>query len=45
MAVPALALLVGRFIAKRVPLRAVQRIGALCMAGLAIWTLIEAFTG
>ncbi|MEV7283311.1 TMEM165/GDT1 family protein [Streptomyces sp. NPDC093252] len=45
MSVSALALLAGRFIAKRVPLRTVQRIGALCMAGLAIWTLIEAFTG
>lgn len=45
MSVSALALLVGRFIAKRVPLKTVQRIGALCMAGLAIWTLIEAFTG
>ncbi|MGW6399479.1 TMEM165/GDT1 family protein [Streptomyces sp. NPDC055134] len=44
MSVSALALLVGRFIAKRVPLKTVQRIGAACMAGLAIWTLIEAFT-
>lgn len=41
----ALALLVGRFIAKRVPLKTVQRVGALCMTGLAVWTLIEAFTG
>lgn len=45
MSVSALALLVGRFIAQRVPLKNVQRIGALCMAGLAVWTLIEAFTG
>ncbi|MFE2989614.1 TMEM165/GDT1 family protein [Streptomyces sp. NPDC059262] len=44
MSVSALALLVGRAIAKRVPLKTVQRIGAACMAGLAIWTLIEAFT-
>ncbi|AZS84603.1 TMEM165/GDT1 family protein [Streptomyces griseoviridis] len=45
MSVSALALLVGRFIAQRVPLKTVQRIGAVCMAGLAIWTLVEAFTG
>ncbi|WP_324787740.1 TMEM165/GDT1 family protein [Streptomyces sp. H51] len=45
MSVSALALLAGRFIAKRVPLKTVQRIGGLCMAGLATWTLIEAFTG
>jgi putative Ca2+/H+ antiporter (TMEM165/GDT1 family) len=45
MSVSALALLVGRFIAKRVPLRTVQRIGGLCMAGLAVWSLVEAFTG
>lgn len=45
MSVSALALLVGRFIAKRVPLRTVQRIGAACMAVLAVWTLVEAFTG
>ncbi|RFU84602.1 UPF0016 domain-containing protein [Streptomyces triticagri] len=44
MSVSALALVVGRFIAKRVPLKTVQRIGGLCMAGLAIWTLVEAFT-
>ncbi|MEU8341013.1 Putative Ca2+/H+ antiporter, TMEM165/GDT1 family [Actinomadura meyerae] len=44
MSVSALALLAGRFIATRVPLKTVQRIGGLCMAGLAIWTLIEAFT-
>ncbi|MFF0850955.1 TMEM165/GDT1 family protein [Streptomyces sp. NPDC003280] len=44
MSVSALALLVGRFIAKRVPLKTVQRVGGLCMAGLAIWTLVEAFT-
>ncbi|PRH78988.1 hypothetical protein C6N75_11990 [Streptomyces solincola] len=45
MSVSALALLVGRFIAQRVPLRTVQRIGGVCMAGLAVWTLVEAFTG
>lgn len=45
MSVSALALLVGRLIAKRVPLRTVQRVGAVCMAGLAVWTLVEAFTG
>lgn len=45
MSVSALALLVGRFIAKRVPLKTVQRIGGACMAVLAVWTLIEAFTG
>ncbi|MDI3405239.1 TMEM165/GDT1 family protein [Streptomyces cavernicola] len=45
MSVSALALLVGKFIAQRVPLKTVQRIGAACMAGLAIWTLVEAFTG
>ncbi|WP_424215156.1 TMEM165/GDT1 family protein [Streptomyces sp. BI20] len=45
MSVSALALLAGRFIAKRVPLRTVQRIGGLCMIGLAVWTLIEAFLG
>ena len=44
MSVSALALLAGRFIAKRVPLKTVQRIGGLCMTALAIWSLIEAFT-
>ncbi|MFK4145102.1 TMEM165/GDT1 family protein [Streptomyces sp. NPDC004065] len=44
MSVSALALLVGRFIAKRVPLKIVQRVGGLCMAGLAVWMLVEAFT-
>ncbi|TDC89922.1 TMEM165/GDT1 family protein [Actinomadura sp. 7K507] len=44
MSVSALALLAGKFIAKRVPLKTVQRIGALCMAGLATWMLVEAFT-
>ncbi|MFJ4922896.1 TMEM165/GDT1 family protein [Streptomyces sp. NPDC088725] len=44
MSVSALALLAGRFIAKRVPLKTVQRIGGLCMLGLAIWSLIEVFT-
>ncbi|WP_405861497.1 TMEM165/GDT1 family protein [Streptomyces sp. NBC_00090] len=45
MSVSALALVAGRFIAKRVPLRTVQRVGGVCMAGLAIWSLIEVFTG
>ncbi|RAJ45569.1 putative Ca2+/H+ antiporter (TMEM165/GDT1 family) [Kitasatospora sp. SolWspMP-SS2h] len=45
MSVSALALLVGRVIAKRVPLRTIQRVGGLCMAVLAVWTLVEAFTG
>ncbi|MFF2012182.1 TMEM165/GDT1 family protein [Streptomyces sp. NPDC058195] len=45
MSVSALALLAGRFIAGRVPLKTVQRIGGLCMLGLAIWTLVEIFTG
>jgi len=41
--VSALALLVGRFLAKRVPLHVVQRIGGVCMAALAIWSVIEIF--
>ncbi|OPC78714.1 hypothetical protein B4N89_31615 [Embleya scabrispora] len=45
MSVSALALLAGRFIAKRMPLRTVQRIGGVCMLGLAIWSLVEVFTG
>jgi putative Ca2+/H+ antiporter (TMEM165/GDT1 family) len=45
MSVSALALLAGRFIAKRVPLRTVQRIGGLCMLGLALWSVIEIFVG
>ncbi|MFF5922239.1 TMEM165/GDT1 family protein [Streptomyces flavochromogenes] len=45
MSVSALALVAGRFIAKRVPLKTVQRIGGICMAGLAIWSLTEVFTG
>ncbi|MEU6440705.1 TMEM165/GDT1 family protein [Streptomyces sp. NPDC047046] len=45
MSVSALALLAGRFIAKRVPLKTVQRVGGVCMAGLAIWSLVEVFTG
>ncbi|KIF75032.1 membrane protein [Streptomyces sp. 150FB] len=44
MSVSALALIAGRFIAKRVPLKTVQRIGGLCMLGLAIWSLVEVFT-
>ncbi|MFF7362219.1 TMEM165/GDT1 family protein [Streptomyces sp. NPDC008125] len=45
MSVSALALLAGRFIAKRVPLKTVQRVGGVCMLGLAIWTVTEIFTG
>lgn len=45
VSVSALALVVGRFIAKRLPLQTVQRIGAACMAALAIWSLVEAFSG
>ncbi|MEV8585796.1 TMEM165/GDT1 family protein [Streptomyces sp. NPDC051180] len=45
MSVSALALVAGRFIAKRVPLKTVQRVGGVIMAGLAIWSLTEVFTG
>lgn len=45
MSVSALALIAGRFIAKRVPLKTVQRIGGVCMAGLALWSFVEIFTG
>ncbi|MER6132853.1 TMEM165/GDT1 family protein [Streptomyces sp. NPDC001815] len=45
MSVSALALLAGRFIAKRVPLKTVQRIGGICMLGLAVWSLVEIFAG
>jgi putative Ca2+/H+ antiporter (TMEM165/GDT1 family) len=45
MSVSALALLAGRFIAKRVPLKTVQRIGGVCMLGLAVWSVVEIFTG
>ncbi|GGT38616.1 TMEM165/GDT1 family protein [Streptomyces purpureus] len=45
MSVSALALVAGRFIAKRVPLKTVQRIGGMCMLALAIWSLVEVFTG
>jgi putative Ca2+/H+ antiporter (TMEM165/GDT1 family) len=45
MSVSALALVAGRFIAKRVPLKTVQRIGGACMALLALWSVIEIFTG
>ncbi|MGW2205960.1 TMEM165/GDT1 family protein [Streptomyces sp. NPDC001774] len=45
MSVSALALVAGRFIAKRVPLKTVQRIGGLCMAALAVWSLTEIFVG
>ncbi|NGO41612.1 TMEM165/GDT1 family protein [Streptomyces ureilyticus] len=43
MSVSALALLAGRFIAKRVPLKTVQHIGGLCMLGLAVWSVVEIF--
>ncbi|MGC0416210.1 TMEM165/GDT1 family protein [Embleya sp. AB8] len=43
MAVSALALLAGRFIANRVPLQTVQRVGGVCMLGLAIWSVVEIF--
>ncbi|WP_018657415.1 TMEM165/GDT1 family protein [Actinomadura flavalba] len=42
MTVSALALVAGRFIARRVPLKTVQRIGGLCMLALALWSLTEA---
>ncbi|MEX0169995.1 TMEM165/GDT1 family protein [Streptomyces sp. LMG1-1-1.1] len=45
MSVSALALVAGRFIAKCVPLKTVQRVGGVIMAGLAIWSLTEVFTG
>jgi putative Ca2+/H+ antiporter (TMEM165/GDT1 family) len=45
MSVSALALLAGRFIARRVPLKTVQRIGGICMLGLAVWSVVEIFTG
>ncbi|MEV4040066.1 TMEM165/GDT1 family protein [Streptomyces umbrinus] len=45
MSVSALALLAGRFIAKRVPLKTVQRIGGVCMLGLAVWSVVEIFAG
>ncbi|KAA0941993.1 MULTISPECIES: TMEM165/GDT1 family protein [Streptomyces] len=45
MSVSALALLAGRFIAKRVPLKTVQRIGGICMLGLAVWSVVEIFAG
>ncbi|MEW1720363.1 TMEM165/GDT1 family protein [Streptomyces sp. NPDC093109] len=45
MSVSALALLAGRFIATRVPLKTVQRVGGLCMLGLAVWSVVEIFVG
>ncbi|WP_066945304.1 TMEM165/GDT1 family protein [Streptomyces lushanensis] len=45
MSVSALALLAGRFIATRVPLRTVQRVGGVCMLGLAVWSVVEIFVG
>ncbi|GAA1524796.1 TMEM165/GDT1 family protein [Actinomadura kijaniata] len=43
--VSALALVAGRFIADRVPLKTVQRVGGVVMLALAVWSLVEAFTG
>ncbi|TPQ22443.1 TMEM165/GDT1 family protein [Streptomyces sporangiiformans] len=45
MSVSTLALLAGRLIAKRIPLKTVQRAGGLCMLGLAVWSTVEIFTG
>lgn len=45
MSVSALALVAGRFIADRVPLTAVQRVGGIVMIALALWSLSEAFLG
>ncbi|MFD0855206.1 TMEM165/GDT1 family protein [Actinomadura adrarensis] len=45
VSVSALALVAGRFIADRVPLRIVQRVGGLVMAALAVWSLSEAIFG
>ncbi|MGI5165565.1 TMEM165/GDT1 family protein [Spirillospora sp. CA-253888] len=45
MAVSALALVAGRFIADRVPLKTVQRVGGVVMIALAVWSLFEAVTG
>ncbi|MFI0354848.1 TMEM165/GDT1 family protein [Actinomadura sp. 9N407] len=45
VSVSALALIAGRFIAERVPLKIVQRIGGLVMVALAIWSLSEAILG
>jgi putative Ca2+/H+ antiporter (TMEM165/GDT1 family) len=41
--VSALALIVGRFLAKRAPLHVVQRVGGVCMAVLAVWSVVEIF--
>lgn len=41
--VSALALIVGRFLAKRAPLHVVQRVGGVCMAALAVWSIVEIF--
>ncbi|MCX5532755.1 TMEM165/GDT1 family protein [Streptomyces sp. NBC_00006] len=45
ISVSALALVAGRFIAKRVPLKTVQRVGGFCMLALAVWSFVEVFTG
>lgn len=45
MTVSALALIAGRFIADRVPLRTVRRVGGIVMAALAAWSLFEAIFG
>jgi putative Ca2+/H+ antiporter (TMEM165/GDT1 family) len=43
MTVSALALIAGRFIADRIPLKTVQRVGGIAMIVLAVWSLTEAF--
>ncbi|MER5948859.1 TMEM165/GDT1 family protein [Streptomyces sp. NPDC001904] len=43
ISVSGLALIAGRFIAKRVPLKTVQRVGGVCMLGLAVWSFVEIF--
>lgn len=45
MSVSALALLMRPFHREACPLRTVQRIGGLCMLGLALWSVIEIFVG
>jgi len=45
VSVSALALRAGRFIAERVPLAVVRRLGGLVMVVLALWSLSEAFFG
>ncbi|NYI04321.1 putative Ca2+/H+ antiporter (TMEM165/GDT1 family) [Allostreptomyces psammosilenae] len=45
MSVSALALTAGQALARRVSLAAVQRVGALVMAALAVWSLVEVIRG